>query len=232
MGSNYATCIRQTDGSPVVRLGEGSAVAISADGKWVLSNVPTEPQQLVLYPTGAGQPRKLERGGIVSYESATIFPDGRRVLACGHETGHGTRCYVQSIEGGAPRPVTPEGTSGGIVSPDGKQILVEENEKGLMLYPVEGGAGRPVSGSTPEDSVVQWRSDGKSVLVTTFFDVPARIAKLDLATGRRDPYLTLGPPNPTGAVRVDGIAVSEDGRSHAYTVRRMSSHLFLVSGAR
>ncbi|HTO88718.1 MAG TPA: protein kinase [Thermoanaerobaculia bacterium] len=232
MGSNYATCIRQTDGSPVVRLGEGSAVAISADGKWVLSNVPTDPQQLVLYPTGAGQPRKLERGGIVSYESAAIFPDGRRVLACGHEAGHGTRCYVQNVEGGAPRPVTPEGTSGAIVSPDGRQILVEESEKGLMLYPAEGGAGRPVPGSSGEDSVIQWTADGKSLLVTTFFDVPAHVVRLDLATGRREPYSTVGPTSLTGAVRLDGIVFSEDGRSHAYTVRRMSSHLFLVSGSR
>jgi hypothetical protein len=111
VGANYATCLRQTDGSPVVRLGEGTALDITRDGKSVLSVVPTTPAQLVIYPTGAGQPRKLERGGLLSYEKAVFFPDGKRVLACGHEAGHGVRCYVQDIEGGKPRAITPEGTT-------------------------------------------------------------------------------------------------------------------------
>jgi hypothetical protein len=81
VGVNYAVCLRQTDGSPVVRLGEGFAADLSRDGKWALASVPTTPPQLVLYPTGAGEPRRLERGGLVSYETAKFFPaDGRSLL--------------------------------------------------------------------------------------------------------------------------------------------------------
>src|SRR5207302_209342 len=33
VGNNYAVCLRKTDGSPVVRLGEGQALDLSPDGK-------------------------------------------------------------------------------------------------------------------------------------------------------------------------------------------------------
>ncbi len=135
MGAGYATCIRQTDGSPVVRLGEGAALDISRDGRFVLSNLPADPAQLVLYPTGAGQPRKLDRGGLVAFETAVLFDDGRRVLACGHEPGRAVRCYVQEIETGKSRPVTPEGTNEGLPSPDGTQVLVRNGRKGPPALP-------------------------------------------------------------------------------------------------
>jgi Tol biopolymer transport system component len=233
LGKYYSTALRQTDGSPVVRLGDGAALDITRDGKLVLSDVPTDPAQLVIYPTGAGQPHKLERGGIVSYENAVFFPDGKRILACGHEIGHAIRCYVQNIEGGKPRPITPEGTTDGLVSPDGLQVLVRESSGGQKLYPVDGGSPRNVPGATPDDAVVRWTPDGKSLLLVSLYsDVPLRVEKLDVATGRREPYMTLGPADLTGAVQLYPIALSDDGKSYALTVRRMASHLFLVQGAR
>ncbi len=233
LGPNYSTGLRQTDGSPVVRLGEGAALDITRDGMLVLSTVPTDPAQLVVYPTGAGQPRKLERGGLVSYETAVFFPDGKRILACGHEAGHGVRCYVQDIDGGKPRPITPEGTTDGYVSPDGRTLLVRESSGGLKLYSADGGSPRPVPGATADDAVVGWSADGKSLIVVSLWsDVPLKVEKLDLATGRRELYKTLGPADLTGAVQISPIAVSDDGKSYAMTVRRMASHLFLVQGAR
>jgi serine/threonine protein kinase/Tol biopolymer transport system component len=229
LGNYYSTCVRQTDGSPVVRLGDGTALDIARDGTLVLSSVPTDPAQLVVYPTGAGQPRKLERGGLLSYEGGGFFPDGRRIFACGHEAGHAIRCYVQEIAGGNPRPITPEGTTDGFISPDGTQILVRESKGGLNIYPVSGGAPRGVPGATPNDAVLRWMSDGKSILIASLWsEVPLRVDKLDLATGRREPFKTLGPAELTGAVHVTPVAFTEDGKSHAYAVRRMASHLFLV----
>jgi len=231
VGVNYAVGLRETDGSPVVRLGEGYGSDLSRDGKWALAAVPTSPQQLVLYPTGAGEPRRLEQGGILSYESAQFFPDARRVLACGHETGHAVRCYVQEIAGGKPRPVTPEGTSLGFVSPDGRSILVTQSAGNLMVYPAAGGEPRPVAGATPEDSVIRWSRDGRSVLVVRP-EVPTRIERLDLFTGRREPIRTVGPTDLTGVLQIRTITMSDDDKSYAYSTRRMISHLFLVEGAR
>jgi Tol biopolymer transport system component len=232
-GSSYSTCIRQTDGSPVVRLGDGAAFDISRDGKWVLSNLPTEPaQQLVIYPTGAGQPIKLDRGGLVSNESAVFLPDDRRILVCGHEDGHAVRCYVQDIPGGKPRPVTPEGTTSGFVSPDGKEVVVNEAGGTLRIFPLDGGKSRSVPGTIADEGVVRWSTDGKTLLVANYSSVPTVVEKLDPATGRREPYATLGPSDMTGAIQISSIALSDDGRSRAYGVRRLASHLFLMSGAK
>ncbi len=74
--------------------------------------------------------------------------------------------------------------------------------------------------------------DGRSILVHSVSDVPARVEKLDLSTGRREPFKTLGPADLTGVLQLSRIAISDDGKSHAYSCRRMTSHLFLVGGAR
>jgi hypothetical protein len=50
-----------TDGSPAVRLGDGSASALSPDTKWVVGGLPRPPVQLYLIPTRAGEQRT--RGG-------------------------------------------------------------------------------------------------------------------------------------------------------------------------
>jgi eukaryotic-like serine/threonine-protein kinase len=230
VGVNYAVCLRGSDGSPVVRLGEGQAQDLSRDGKWALGVVPTSPQQMVLYPTGAGEPRRLERDGLLGYDSARFFPDGKRVLACGHEAGRSVRCYQQSVEGGPPRPVTPEGTTLGEVSPDGRMVAARTTE-GLSVYPVDGGSSRTVPGTTVEDQLIRWDQDG-SVLVFRNSEIPANVERVDVKTGKRDLVRKVGPLDSTGVLNVRAVVLSEDGRAHAYTFRRMVSHLFLVSDAK
>jgi serine/threonine protein kinase/WD40 repeat protein len=230
VGVNYAVCLRGTDGSPVVRLGEGQAQDLSRDGEWALGVVPTSPQQMVLYPTGAGEPRRLERGGLLGYDSARFFPDGRRVLACGHEAGRSIRCYQQSVEGGPPRPVTPEGTTLGEVSPDGRMVAARTTE-GLSVYPVDGGSSRTVPGTTVDDQLIRWDRDG-SVLVFRNSEIPAAVERVDVTTGRRDLMRKVGPLDSTGVLNLRAVVLSEDGRAHAYTFRRMLSHLFLVGDAK
>jgi serine/threonine protein kinase len=232
VGLNYAVCLRRTDGSPVVRLGEGEAEDLSADGKWALAVIPTSPQQLVLYPTGAGEPRRLDRGGIVSYESARFFPDGTRVLACGHEEGHAVRCYAQGVTGGAPRALTPEGTTNGWVSPDGRTIVVDRSAGGLELFPVDGGQPRPVPGATPRDTSGGWDASGQSIFVADPGGVPLRVERIQIATGQRTVGRTFGPSDLAGVLQIGPVTMSEDGLAYAYGTNVTISHLFVVDGAR
>jgi Tol biopolymer transport system component len=231
VGSNYAVAIRGTDGSPVIRLGEGSAEDLSPDGKWALGVIPTSPQQLMLYPTGPGEARRLERGGILGYDSAHFFPDGKRVLACGHEAGKSVRCYVQGVDGGAPRPLTPEGSSHGVVSPDGLSI-VTRSPGGLRVYPTAGGNPTTISGTSGDDQIVRWSADSRSVLAFRSSEVPAVVDRIDVSTGKREFVRRITSPDPTGVLNVREVLLSEDGKAHAYTFRRMLSRLFLVQGAR
>ena len=62
-----------------------------------------------------------------------------------------------------PRPVTPEGTIGHAVSPDGRYVLTGVPEP--ELYPIEGGGPLPIPGLFPEDTPIRWNEDGSSIFV-------------------------------------------------------------------
>ena len=57
-GLTYAVYLRKTDGSPAVLLGEGSAVALSPDGKWAIIQTPaTRPRSSSFCPPARASPR-------------------------------------------------------------------------------------------------------------------------------------------------------------------------------
>ena len=231
LGTNYAVCLRKTDGSPVLRLGEGWPADLSGDGKWVLAVLQSTPPQLVIYPTGAGETRQLERGEIEHYATTQWFRDGKSVLIGGNEPGKGTRFYVQEIGGGAPRPVTPEGTRDGLLSSDGKLVLARGPEGKYFLYPIAGGRsngdGKPVAALTEADVLVQWSTDGRSVLAYRPSEIPYRLERVDLATGKRVLFKELAPGERTGLLSLREIFVTNDLRSYAYTAYYQVSSLFV-----
>jgi Tol biopolymer transport system component len=234
LGNNYAVCLRKTDGSPVVRLGEGFAMDLSPDGKWALGTIPGTKDQLMLYPTGAGESRPLDAGPVGQFTSGRWFPDGKRVLVCGSEAGRAERCYVEDTGGGLPRAVTPEDTHKGFVSPDGTLVLVQRGANAAAvfeLYPVAGGASKVLQGLTSDDIVIQWARDGRSLLVSRGA-VPARVERVNLDTGRRDPQRVLGPANPVGVLAVRSITMADNPDVYAYNVDQQLSRLFVVQGAR
>jgi Tol biopolymer transport system component len=229
-GPNYSVCIRRTDGGPVVRLGEGIASGLSPDGKWALAIVSTPPQ-LVIYPTGPGEVRRLPRGDVETYQTAGWFPDGKSVLVCGNEAGKASRCYAQDVSGGSPRPVTPEGTTNGTVSPDGLQILCSKTGGTWLVQRAGDGTARTVPALALDDQVIQWSADGRSVYVYRQTVVPFRLERVDVASGRRELIREVAPADRAGVLYSAGAALTDDTRSYAYDYKRMTSQLFVVEGA-
>jgi eukaryotic-like serine/threonine-protein kinase len=120
-GPNYTVALRDLHGSSPVALGEGMAGDLSPDGKWAAATVSYD--RLVLLPTGAGTAKQMERGDIEHYSPGIHWlPDGGAILFSANQAGRAARCFVQNVNGGGPRPVTPEGISMCQVSPDGKLI--------------------------------------------------------------------------------------------------------------
>jgi hypothetical protein len=60
------------------------------------------------------------------------------------------------------------------------------------------------------------------------------VLRVELATGRREPWLDTSPPDPAGIGQLDavGTALTPDGRYYAYGYLRTLSDLFLVEGLR
>ena len=234
-GAGYSVYSRKLDGSPAVRLGEGLALAISPDGKWVLTCLMlSKPPQIVLLPTGAGEPRSFPNDSIDHAhfeEFAAFLPDGKRIVFVGHEPGRPTRVFVQDLTGGAARPVTPEGVVASLLSPDGKSLLIRTSDKGFVLTPMEGGPSRAVPGLEPEDRPLRWASDGRTVFAgEARHALPARVFRVDSETGRREVWREFRPADPAGITDVAPLAISADGKTIVFKYARALSELYIVEG--
>jgi eukaryotic-like serine/threonine-protein kinase len=233
-GRSYATYVRKTDGSPAVRLGEGASLALSPDGRWALT-MTVDPPSLVLLPTGAGEPRTLGRPGLAYVAFAAGFsPDGKRVYFTAHEKESPLRTYAQAIDGGEPQAIGPEGKPAGAPSPDGRHLVAADSlTSRLLLLPLEGGALVDLRGSEPGDLPIRWSPDGRFLYVRERGgEVPARVFRIEVASGRREPWKELAPADPAGVVEIRGIGLSDDLQSYVYSFRRMLTDLYLVEGVR
>ena len=151
---------------------------------------------------------------------------------CGTVADRASRCFALDLAGGAPRPVTPEGTTTGIASPDGKTIIAVDSSGRYVSYPEDGAASHPVPGMKPGERIAHWSTDGRSILVGALSTVPVHIDRLMLATGARTPFVELAPVDRSGALYSYEAAFSEDERAYAYSVVRDRSYLYEVSPAR
>lgn len=228
-GSTYAVAMRSMDGSAPVSLGEGMSGDFSPDGKWAASIVSYK--QLVLLPTGAGTPRRIDASDIQQYEHAVHwFPDGKEILFTGNVAGHGVRCFVQSIDGGKPRPITPEGVSYCRVSPDGRVVAATDtSDKEIRLYPIDGGASRAMVGVMPGESF-EWTSDPRFIYVNDLHASPMKIYRVNLQTGERKLFKEVTPFDATGLCGMSHIIFSHSGDAYVYSYTQILSELYLVQG--
>jgi hypothetical protein len=226
------TLRRRTDGSPPERLGKGSALGLSPDGKWALSGVQgSESSRVMLYATGPGEPIALPRGPIERVLSADWFPDGRRILVCGNEASHAPRCYVQDVAGGAPKPATAEGMlTTAAPSPDGMRLLGLGPDGVWQIIALDGSPQEIARGLRPDDIAVDWSTDGRAVFVTGNGAVPQRLERVDLLTGARSLIKQLAPVDRVGVTYIAVSSVRDDGREYAYSYYRSLSTLYQIDG--
>jgi len=228
-GANYTSYLRKTDGSPAVQLGEGAAIALSPDAKWVLT-IMNQPRRTVLLPTGAGEPKELERAGFDDITEDVWLPDGKHVLFTASQPGKVPRSYVQDIDGGAPKPITPVGITALQVSPDGKTFLVVDAQGTRSLMSLPGTESRPVPGLADDDVVIRWGADGRSLYVRRPLELPLKIYRLDLGTGRKELLNEISVSDAAGISGYPTVFLSSDGRSYVYQFQRYLSELYLTKG--
>ncbi len=230
-GAGFGVYLRRMDGSPAMRLGSGSGMGLSPDGQQVLAIAES---RLVLLPVGPGSTVTLPGDGIRYHPWAGFFPSGTRVVFTGSESDRAARVYVQDIPNGRPVPISPEGfrvSSPEAVSPDGTLIIAIGGQERLFVCPTAGGPPRPLAGAVPGEIASRWDADGRSVFVFREAELPARVYRLWL-NGRREPWRTVSPADPVGAIAIHRLVITPAGDGYAYTLERQLSDVYVASGFR
>ena len=227
-GATYTVATRDLKGSAPVALGEGMAGDLSPDGKWAVSIVSYT--QLMLLPTGPGTAQRLERGDIQQYgHSVHWMPDGKQIVFAGNQAGREARCFLQNIGDDKDRPLTPEGISLCTVSADGKLIVGSDPDgNGAALYPIDGGASRPIPGMLPGESYA-WTSDPHFLYVYQPNQLPMKLYRLNVENGQRQLFREMT-KDEVGVCDFSHLYLSADGRSYIYGYTRLLSDLYLVNG--
>ena len=232
LGSEYIVGLWRAGEAAPVRLGDGHAMSLSADGSLALAIRLTGPVGFRIFPTGAGDAREVATPAFAALSWATWLPDARHIIVSGNEPGRRTRLYVLDASGKMIKAVGPEGTTyqANAVSPDGSRPS-QRTTLNIAWRSIELRMERRriVPLVLPEDVSLGWTADGAAVYVLTP-GIPSRVSRVNIATGERTPWREVMPPDPTGVVRISPVLVAPNGEAYAYTYGRFLSTLLVVTG--
>jgi Tol biopolymer transport system component len=240
--STYMVFVRNVDGSPAVALGPGYGVAISHDKQWVLADKLGDPvNEMWLLPVGAGEARRLTPPDL-SVEVLGAFLSGdKSVVFVGNRTGRPERSWLEDLAGGPPRPITPEGIVGWMVSPDGQWLVTGKggvNSVSLdTLTSLHDGKTRPIAGVGHGESIVGWNSDGQlyvgklpNASVPSPINSVIPVDILNPLTGARRPWHSIAIP-PLAGTEISFALIARDGTMYAWGYRFSIADLYTIDGA-
>ncbi len=233
-GEKGSLYLRPMDGSPAIRLGDGSARTISADGQWVIGAQYGGSQgSLHLLPTGVGEARTIPTGDLFCHYPRWL-PQPNQLVVSASEPGKGVRLYRLDTVTGDHEPITPEGVDfmEFHVLPGATHVAAMNSDQEHRTYALDGGDSLAIPHLGRTDRIVQWLGDSNSVLVYSTNELPSRVQRVDLATGERTLWREITPPDPTGIYRVGRLKASQDLRAYAYTYYMQLVDLHVVEGLR
>jgi len=79
---------------------------------------------------------------------------------------------------------------------------------------------------------VQWSNNGSAIFGYHAGELPSKIYKVDIATGKQVVVQELRPGAPAGVVAVSPVILSRDGTRFAYSYNEALSVLYVASGLR
>jgi serine/threonine protein kinase len=231
-GPTYAACIRDLSGGAPVRLGSGNCIGLSPDGRYVLAQDP-DTGALTALPVGAGEAHRIPVPAGLHIGSVRWLPNGTGIVVFGVESDR-TAAYVIDFPNaaahrlaGAASVVTASDIA---VALDSRAVAVmDRSSRRLVVLPFDGSKPWPVAGAKPFERPLAW-ADAKTLYVRTGRDVPSVVDLLDVTTGQRRPWKSLGPADRTGQPTIYGIAMTSDGSTYAYDMLQELTDLFLVDG--
>ena len=250
--NGWGVFLRGTDGSQPQRLNSGwGSGSISPDGKWVASLMAPKGAsltgatsfQVVAMPIGPGEPHQLTRDEKSGYEVVGWLPDGSAVIFM-TITEDGFQGWLGRLDGSPPAPITPPGWWIGTVTPDGKYVFADhaaQPDDILYLYAIDGREKIPLPLASSEwypggflDRDHVWATSQKeSAVRPDGIALPRHIYRLDIRTGRAEPWMDIGGQLPrAGMTNVGGFRFSADGKSYAYNYTTNLNTIYIAGGLR
>jgi len=228
---NYTIYVRGTDGSAAVPLGDGYGASLSRDKKWVLAQRLNE--EVWLVPVGAGEPRRLSPPGFRCHWAGFV-PDGKHAVLDAQKGNGPFRIWLENLDGGEPRPISPDNMAGVVVSPDGKWVLAgaetDLSGRDTLMVPIDGGAPVPIAGLQPNEFTLSWTSDDRIYVGPQLKagDTSIDVSILDPRTGKRAPWREI-PLVPVGGTHSFQLMITPDGSSYAYGYNLYLSDLYTIT---
>ena len=228
---DYRIYLAPLDGTPPVLLGKGAAAGISPDNKWVASILPSDTAKIQLLPTGMGQ-RKTVSAPNFRYSGADWASDGSRLIVRANKSDGPIQLWLQNLDGGEPQPITPKGVDGIFLTVDHADYVCTRDTAGkTKFYPIEGGEPRAISGVATDEQIIDGSNASSIVYVARRqSDVSLQVAKLNITSGRREPFVTVLPDNPMGVQFVGPPIFTRDEKRYVYPQQRGLSVLYVGSG--
>jgi hypothetical protein len=150
----------------------------------------------------------------------------------GREKDRGGRIYVQDIDGGSIRTISPEnvGTQG-LATLDSRYVVGRTTEH-WFKFAVDGSAPIPLTYLDRNDAPLQWSTDRALLFVRRAGAWPAAVDLVNASTGERRPWKTIQPADPVGIDTVIRILITPDGKSYCHDYVRVLSELYIVEGVK
>jgi DNA-binding winged helix-turn-helix (wHTH) protein/WD40 repeat protein len=236
-GPQYLMYVHHLDSGSTMRLGAGRAMALSPDAKFALALGTEDRSRFRLVPLDDGTAVELPITGL-EYQWGRFFPDGRRIITLANEPGRPLRLYVQALQG-KPFPISPPTVVRNIaISPEGNEVAVLSANGTLAIYPVaEGGAARTIP-TTEALAPLLWTRAPESSRerdnwlyvqhLGAYTQIPTRISRLHLQTGRLEPWQDVAPSDPLGVNAITKVMLSSGARTLVFNYRRVLSELFVA----
>jgi Tol biopolymer transport system component len=251
VGSSNTLFVRETDGSPPVKIGphpHGEGVNLSADGRFVVV-ARLRPPAIDVIPVGAGATRTIPLSGFeeAPLRRAGLMADGKTVWFEGSRPREGLRIWITDVAGATPHPASPEIVRGfrtPLITPDEKSFVARvRSDRGaatsgtikgtqVALIPRTGGEPRIVPDLSGEDSIAGIAQDARSLFVYRYGSgFPVAIRRVDVETGRSELLREISPPDRVGVVSFN-IMVTPDGQHYAYNTVQRLGDLYVIDGLR
>jgi sugar lactone lactonase YvrE len=231
-GREHGVYMRDTDGSPAVRLGDGTAIGFSPDGRWALSGLRTSDHVLQLLPIGAGEVRSISIEGL-NVQWADWFPDGEFLCVTANEPGKGVRLDRYEISTSRSEQMFDDDMSGfqdARVSHNGSSVIYLGGLGEFVLHDVRTGERRSLPGIPGHARIIHFSSDDAAVFYFLRGQVPAAVYCLDIETGERTHWVDISPPSAAGVVTLTRVTMTPDAEVFVYSYPRFLTNLYTVTG--